>query len=123
MKSFALAAAVLLLAAAEVVRGSEARPTLEIVTFRLAPGTDAATLLNAARGTEAFLRSRGAVSGRWLAVDDDGLWTDVVLWSSRSAALSASEAAMKEPSFEAFLATIDPGSIGLRHTDVILQME
>lgn len=124
----ALAAALLLAPAAAARAGgatppSPPLPTLEIVTFRLLPGTEIAVFLEAARGTEAFLRARGGLTGRWLTPDETGLWTDLVAWSSRDDALAAADVAMAEPSFGAFTAAIDPESVGMRHALILWQME
>lgn len=118
----AIAAAVFL-APADAARGADLVPTLEIVTFRLAEGTDETAFLAAARGTEAFLRKRGSVTGRWLTKDDDGLWTDVVHWASKDAALDAAAAVMEDPSFQPFMASIDPATVTMRHASVLWQME
>lgn len=115
---------VFLLAPADAARASgTATPVLEIVTFRLVEGTDGAAFLDAARGTEAMLRDRGALVRRFLTVDEDGLWTDVVEWTSRDAALAAAEAVMAEPSFQPFMAMIDPDSVAIRHASILWRVD
>ncbi len=98
-------------------------PVLEIVTFRLADGTDDAAFLTAARGTEDMLRARGSLIRRFLVKDSDGLWTDIIEWTSLSEALAAAEAVMKEPDFAAFAAMIDPKSVAMRHVPILWRME
>lgn len=124
MKLMTAFLAALLLAPADAARASgTSQPVLEIVTFRLADGVDTAAFLDAARGTEAMLRDRGALVRRFLTVDETGLWTDVIEWSSRDAALTAAEAVMAEPSFQPFMAMIDPASATMRHAAILWRME
>ncbi|MEO0391258.1 MAG: hypothetical protein AAF218_10010 [Pseudomonadota bacterium] len=95
--------------------------TAEIVTFRLAEGTDTQAFLAAAQAMTPFLQSTGAYLGRALSVDQDGLWTDHITWTDHSAALAAAEQMMTRPEGGAFMAHIDPGSVTMRHAAV--QME
>ena len=124
MKLLTAFVAALAFAAPDAARASgTATPVLEIVTFRLMPGTDTAAFLDAARGTEAALRDRGALTRRFLTVDAGGLWTDVVEWTSHDAALAAAEAVMSEPSFHPFMMMIDPDSVAMRHASILWRME
>ncbi len=116
---FALALA----APADTARGGDADPTLEIVTFRLNDGADVSAFVDAAKGTEAWLDGTGAVVARSLSVDDTGLWTDVVTWTSKAAALKAAEEAMSRPEFGPFMAQVDPASIDMRHASILWQMD
>ena len=100
-----------------------AQPVLEIVTFRLAPGADTDAFLTAARGTEAMLRDKGALTRRFLTVDSDGLWTDVIEWTSHDAALSAAQDVMADPDFQPFMALIDPESATMRHAAILWRMD
>ncbi|MXQ07741.1 hypothetical protein GQ651_07770 [Alphaproteobacteria bacterium GH1-50] len=100
-----------------------AGPVLEIVTFRLLDGTDEAAFLTAAAGTEALLRERGSLVRRALVRDADGLWTDVVEWTSIEAAMAAAEAVMSHPDFAPFGAMIDPGTVTMRHAPIRWRMD
>ena len=60
---------------------------------------------------------------RTLSRDDSGLWTDHVLWTSRSAAEAAAAALMQDPVAQPFLAMIAPDGLTLRHAAVHLQTE
>ena len=122
MKILPFCAAVLL-APADAARAGDATPTLEIVTFRLSDGVDEATFVDAAKDTEAWLESTGAVVARSLSVDDTGLWTDAVTWTSKAAALKAAEEAMTQPAFAPFMALIDPDSVNMRHASILWQMD
>ena len=116
--------ATLLFAPADAARASgTSQPVLEIVTFRLAQGTDTAAFLDAASGTEALLRDRGALVRRFLTVDADGVWTDIVEWTSHDAALQAAAEVMAEPSFQPFMAMIDPSSVSMRHASILWRMD
>ena len=113
----------LALAPADAARAGGSEPVLEIVTFRLSDGTDRADFLEAARGTEAMLRERGALVRRFLTVDADGLWTDVIEWTSHDAALAAAEAVMSEPAFQPFMAMVDPTDVDMRHAAILWRMD
>ena len=95
---------------------------LEIATFRLHKAADTQAFLDAARGTEAMLRDRGALVRRFLTVDSDDLWTDVIEWTSHAAALEAARAVMTKPAFQPFMAMIDPESATMRHARVLWRM-
>ena len=116
--------AAFLLAPADAARASgTAAPVLEIVTFRLVEGAEPSAFLDAAHGTEALLRDRGALVRRILTVDADGLWTDIVEWTSHDAALQAAAEVMAEPSFQPFMAMIDPSSVSMRHVSILWRMD
>jgi hypothetical protein len=87
----------------------------EYVTFRLAPGTDPAAFLAAARATDAALASHPGYLARHLSEGPDGQWTDCVLWSDATAAHAAAAAAMSDPRFGPFMAAIAPESMVMRH--------
>ena len=115
--------AALAFAPADLARAGSQDPVLEIVTFRTVEGTDPEQFLNAARGTEAMLRERGALIRRFLTVGDDGLWTDVIEWTSMGEALAAAEAVMQHPDFAPFGSMIDPDTVELRHAPILWRME
>lgn len=115
--------AALTFAAADLARAGSDTPVLELVTFRVVDGTDTAQFLTAARRTEAMLREDGSLIRRFLTVDDTGLWTDVIEWTSMSDALAAAEAAMLHPDFAAFGAMIDAGTVEMRHAPILWRME
>ena len=115
--------AALAFAPADLARAGSGEPVLEIVTFRTVEGIDLEQFLNAARGTDAMLRERGALIRRFLTVDDDGLWTDVIEWTSMDEALAAAEAVMQHPDFAPFGSMIDPATVELRHAPILWRME
>ncbi len=115
--------AALALAPADLARAGADTPVLEIVSFRVVQGTDTADFLNAARATEAMLRDRGALVRRFLTVDDNGLWTDVIEWTSMDEALAAAEAVMQHPDFAPFGSMIDGSTVQMRHAPILWRME
>ncbi len=120
----ALTLAAILLLPADASRADPAgHAVMEIVTYRLKPGTDEAAYLDAARATEAFLRGTGAVVRRALTVDGSGIWTDVIHWTSMEAAKAAEAEAMQRPEFVAFFSAIDEQSVTMRHARILWQME
>lgn len=116
---------VLFLAPAEMATAAspDAGPVLEIVTFRLSAGVSEAEFLNAAEGTERLLRERGALVRRFLTVDDDQLWTDVIEWRSLPEALAAAEEVLQHPDFAPFGSMIDGATVELRHAAILWRME
>ena len=98
-------------------------PVLEIVSFKLIDGSDEGTFLDAARGTENMLRARGSLIRRFLVKDENGLWTDIIEWTSMEEALSAAEAVMQEPDFAAFGAMIDGPTVEMRHAPILWRMD
>ncbi len=93
--------------------GEAESPVLEIVTFRLNDGVDQVEFLSAAEGTERLLRERGALVRRFLTVDDDGIWTDVIDWQSLPEALTAAEEVLRHPDFAPFGSMIDGSTVSM----------
>lgn len=97
-------------------------PVAEIVTFRLNPGVEADDVIAAGAGTMAALDRYQSITARYLTVDEDGLWTDIVIWSDLATALKAADEVMAHPDFAPFGAMIDPASVTLRHAAIGWQM-
>ncbi len=123
MKPFLTLAAAHCFAPADAMRAEAATPVLEIVSFRLNDGVTDHDFLAAAAGTEAMLRERGALVRRYLVRDNDGLWTDVIEWTSMDAALAAAEAVMQHPDFAPFGGMIDGETVHLRHALIRFRMD
>ncbi len=96
---------------------------MEIVSFRLTDGADAGAFRAAASKLDGLLRDRGSAVARTLVMDEDGLWTDIVEWTSMDEAKSAAEELVKDPLFATFGAMIDGPSVQMRHAPVQHQME
>ncbi len=95
---------------------------MEIVSFRLNEGVDAEEFRQAAKAIDSLLHGRGTATARTLVVDDDGLWTDIVEWSTMEEAKSAAEELVKDPLFAPLGAMIDGASVQMRHAPVQHQM-
>ena len=115
--------AALTFAAADLARAGSETPVLEIVTFRTVEGTDTEQFLNAARTTEAMLRERGSLIRRFLTLDESGVWTDVIEWTSMDEAIGAAEAVMQHPDFAPFGSMIDGETVEMRHAPIFWRME
>ena len=108
---------------ADAQRATAPGPVLEIVSFRLADGIETQDFLAAAAGTEAILRDRGALVRRYLVLDDQGQWTDLIEWTSLEAALTAAEAVMQHPDFAPFGGMIDGETVDMRHAQIRFRMD
>ena len=115
----------LLFSPADALRASTSPdvPVVEIVTFRLLDGSDTTAFLAAARKTEAMLRDQGALIRRYLVVDADNVWSDIIEWTSMETALAASEAVMQEPDFQPLMQMIDPGTVSMRHAPILWRID
>jgi hypothetical protein len=97
-------------------------PVMEIVTFRLIPGTTDADFLAAAKGTEAMVATQPGFIRRSLLRDEAGQWTDTVEWQSLGAAHAAANVLMADPAFAPFGGAIDMSSLSMRHVPILWQM-
>ncbi len=109
-------------AAPDTGGGTAPRAVAEIVTFRLIPGADPARFAEAAEGMTPFLDRTGAVLSRSLSVDDVGLWTDYITWTSLPAAQEAAAILAQQAEAAPFLAMIDGGTVNLRHAPIYFSM-
>ncbi|WP_415402609.1 hypothetical protein [Tateyamaria sp. SN3-11] len=97
--------------------------TAEIVTFRLKPGTDPAAFAEAAENMMPFLHGTGDMIARTLSCDENGLWTDHITWTNRTAADTAAKAMFARPEAAPFMALIDPEGMDMRHATIHLTPE
>ena len=93
-------------------------PIAEIVTFRLAAGTAPADFVTAARALDPMLRATGHVLHRTLSADEDGTWTDHILWTSLDVAKKTAEQIMSDPVAAPMMQMIDPNNVQMRHAAV-----
>ncbi|MEL6807443.1 MAG: hypothetical protein AAFO97_06655 [Pseudomonadota bacterium] len=98
-------------------------PVAEVVNFRLVDGTDPAAFVAAADDMGPFLRSTGAMITRTLSVDETGLWTDHITWTSLEAAKAAAAQMFEHPAAQPFMAMISPEGMDMRHAPIQLQQE
>jgi len=121
MRILTLMMPLLALSAADMARGEGTVSTpavAEIVTFRLVDGADSAAFIQSAEGMKPFLDSTGAVLSRTLSADEDGLWTDHIVWTSMAAAKTAAAQVMSRPEAAPFMALVDPDSVTMRHAPI-----
>lgn len=97
-------------------------PVLEVVTFRLLPGTTDEGFIALARGTGAALATQPGFVRRSLLRDDSGLWTDLVEWRNLPQAHAAAQAMMADPGFAPFVQAIAMETLQMRHAPVRWQM-
>jgi hypothetical protein len=97
--------------------------SIELVTFRLTPGTDRAAFLANARRTEALIRRQPGFLARMLAESPDGTWSDIVTWASHSDATAAAETILSHPDFAPFGAMIDGPSVRMTHSALVWRMD
>ncbi|MGC1505064.1 MAG: hypothetical protein WA782_13120 [Sulfitobacter sp.] len=95
----------------------------EIVTFRLAQGTDIDAFVTAARAIEPMLKASGTVLSRTLSCDDAGTWTDHITWTTMAAAKSTAAARMADPCAAPMMQMIDPAHVTMRHAPIAYQQE
>jgi antibiotic biosynthesis monooxygenase (ABM) superfamily enzyme len=93
--------------------------SLEIVTFRLKPGTEAGFVANNRVMMDWLARQPGFLS-RHLGKRDDGTWVDVVRWQSMEQAQAAADRIMAEIGDSEAVQAIDPATVDMRHAEVVL---
>ena len=103
--------------------GVGAQSVAEIVTFRLIDGSDPAAFVKAARGVAPALDDFGGMMGRVLSRDEDGLWTDHLIWASDAQAKAAAAKIMTLPEGQAMMRFIDPSSVTMRHADILFEQD
>ena len=102
---------------------SQTTQVAEIVTFRLLEGSDPNAFAQAASGMTPFLQATGAARTRHLSVDEDGLWTDHIIWTDLASAKDAAARIMAEPAAAPFMQMIDPETVSMRHAPVHFQLQ
>jgi len=124
MRLAPLFAATLLFAPANLAAGSDqAERVAETVTFQLLPGTDEAQFLAAAKDTMAVMNRVGGALSRTLSKDEDGQWTDYIIWSDMQTATEAPAQIMADPTFAVFMGMIQDSSVDLQYSTVLWQMD
>lgn len=93
---------------------------LELVRFRLRPGTTVKAFLAAASASVAPVSACPGFRSRRLVHDGAGLWTDVVEWADLASASRAAETVLTDPALAPFLALIDEASVEMAHPAIAL---
>lgn len=92
---------------------------LEIVSFKLVPGTGEEQFRALAENANRFIARQPGFLNRRLVAGEDGVWVDVIEWRSLKEAHAAAQKLMAEPSLTGFLTAIDMGSIAMSHRQVM----
>ena len=92
--------------------------SLEIVTFRLKPGTEAGFVANNGVMTGWLARQPGVLS-RHLGKSDDGSWVDALRWQSKEQTQAAADRIVAEIGDSEAVQAIDPASVDMRHAAVV----
>lgn len=96
---------------------------LELVRFRLTPGTTSEAFLAAAAASVAPLSACSGFRSRRLVHDGAGLWTDVVEWADLASASRAAQTVLTDPALAPFLALIDEASVEMAHPAILLAQD
>jgi hypothetical protein len=89
---------------------------VEMAQFRLIRGSDEQGFLKEADAVQKnFLKKQSGFIDRELLKAEDGLWVDILHWSTMEEAQRASEAMLKDPACAEFIRKIDPASISMLH--------
>jgi hypothetical protein len=94
---------------------------IETVTFKLAEGADEKSFRESLAATFDFASSCDGFLRRALSRGPEDLWQDMVEWSSKEAAESAGKAFMNDPRNTAFMQSIDPSSVKMRHGELVAE--
>jgi hypothetical protein len=93
---------------------------LEIADYVLAPHVSEAEFLTTRPAMEAWLQAQPGFQSLRL-VRDGGRWMDVCEWQDMASAQAAAQSFMADPAVAAFLATLDPDTVSMRHLEVVAQ--
>ena len=95
----------------------------EIVSFKLSHGTDAGDFVKLIESTGKFTEAAPGFVSRQLSCGDDGVWTDLVIWSSMDHAKAAQEEFPKQDFAPAVMAAIDNESFEMKHQQIYWHQE
>jgi hypothetical protein len=93
------------------------RPVLEVVLFKLKPGTDEAAFLAASEAVMPDLRTMRGFMGRELLKDADGHWMHTVHWHSLDDAQRAAEVFLTLSCAQTLMALIEETSMTMLHLE------
>ncbi len=93
---------------------------VEMVTFKLAPGSTEKDFLAANAGIESFIQQQPGFIYRSLCSPvNNNFWTDIVYWQDQASAQAAGQAFMESPLTKPALACIDSATVNMQHLPVI----
>ncbi|MBY4675557.1 hypothetical protein [Marinobacterium arenosum] len=91
---------------------------IELVTFRTKPGVSEADFVAASQVISDWAGRQPGFHYRSLSRDGQGLWRDIVYWSSQADAQRAAEAFMRDNGQSAFMQMVDADSVVMNHSQV-----
>lgn len=104
------------------MKESPANPIIaEIVSFRAVAEVTQPEMVRRAAATTGWLARQPGFISRVLSCDEDGAWTDHVLWQNLAAAQAAGAAFITEPSAAPLLQAIDGSTVRMQHAPVLLR--
>jgi len=96
---------------------------IESVTFKLAANISDKEFMATQAAIDDFARSSDGFVRRHLSRDENGVWLDVMEWSSMEAAMAAMDAFPKQPSLAPVLAAIDGDTVTIRHGRLMAMLD
>jgi hypothetical protein len=103
-------------------KNTVSKNVIEIVIFKLVPGSSEADFLKAVETTNLFLSKQPGFLVRRLSRGDDGRYMDHVEWTSLAEAKAAAESSMNQPQLMPFLNMIDPASMTMQHNALLISL-
>jgi hypothetical protein len=94
---------------------------IETVTFKLAAGTNETTFREAIPATLDFAAQCPGFVRRVLSQGPEGWWLDHLEWTSLAAADAAGKAFEADPRNHAFMQSIDPATMNMRHSELVVE--
>lgn len=91
--------------------------TMELASFRIQDGAEEALLAERPAMLAAMREAYPACLAAYLVKQDDGSWTDIVLWRSLADAQESARTIMNVPECAAWFRHISE-SLGMRHAEV-----
>ncbi|NQZ76236.1 MAG: hypothetical protein HRT61_09010 [Ekhidna sp.] len=108
-----------MLAVLECQSQTPVNSTLEVVTFQLKSGISKEEAVQKLSQLNEIVRAYPGFIERSFAVNEEGQWTDIVLWTSKSAALGAAKDVATNHKAAAVFEIIDEESIQMNHYEII----
>lgn len=94
---------------------------IEYVTFKAKAGVSTQALAEAAAGGAVNANLKANYAGfveRYVSLQDDGVWVEVVLWQSKAAAKAALDKFVTDPANRAFLDLVDADSVSISYSRI-----
>jgi len=95
--------------------------TIELVSFKLIPGTSTDAFLAAGEAVTAWVERQPGFQYRSLSKADDDTWHDIVYWDSRVSADAANAKFQGDLGTSDFVKMIDNRSVVMQHSHAAVQ--